>query len=59
MDAPGVDMEAFSNPDFVSELADILDLLLSLFGLRVREVLAKEELAAVEHALREMIPPSP
>lgn len=53
-----VDRMAFSNPDFVSDLANILDFPSSLFALRVREALAKEELAAVERALREMNPPS-
>lgn len=52
------DMQAFLNPDFVSGLADILAFPLSLFALRVREALAKEELAAVERSLREMNPPS-
>ena len=50
------DMQAFLIPDFVSDLADILEFPPSLFVLRVREALAKEELAAVERALREMTP---
>lgn len=52
------DRQAFLNPDFVSGLADILDFPPSLFALRVREARVKEELAAVERALREMTPSS-
>lgn len=53
-----VDRRAFSSPEFVSDLADLLEFPASLFALRVREALAKEELAAVERALRNTTPPS-
>lgn len=53
-----VDRKAFFNPEFVSDFADILEFPPALFALRVREALAKEELAAVERTLREMALPS-
>lgn len=48
------DAPSLSDTDFVRGLAKLLEFPADLFALRVREVLAKEELAAVERALRDI-----
>ena len=47
-----LDKKTFSNNDLVRELADLLEFPADLFILRVREVLAKDELTAIERELQ-------
>lgn len=54
----GFDKEIFSNHDYVRELGEVLEFPSDLFELRVREVLAKEELETVKRTLQAMDQPA-